>query len=434
MPTTLHPTAGFIADLAGGSRPGSLSAAGRGLLRSLARQVRELAADPRYGKRRELWYRHNALEPTRAMLLVFPEDSWVEVLPPAALSLEDPFWRQWEWYLRHLAWRHANLGDDFVIEPELPVSAVIRRTGWGVEPRYSRLHEKGSYVWEAPLRDHADLGALKQPVATVDVAATRSATDALGEAVGDLLPVRTCCPVPAANLIGEATMLRGLERTLLDFHDEPAFVHRLMAFVAEGVLAELDSLEAGGHLTLNNRGHYTDSGGVGWTRELPRAPATEAAARVRCADLWGHGVAQELSGVSPLHHEEFVLEHQLPILQRFGLVAYGCCEPYDRKFGMLKRRIPRLRRVSVSPWCEVGIAAGELGDRYLLSWKPNPALIADGFDAQVIRTYLRSSLERTRGCRVEVILKDTFTVQGDARRFVEWTRIAREEIDRAAGR
>ncbi len=231
-------------------------------------------------------------------------------------------------------------------------------------------------------------------------------------------------------------MLRGLEQVMLDMNDAPALLHRLMRFLARGAMEELTALESGGHFTLNNRNHYTDSGGIGYTHELPtadRAPALAAGAAAACRDLWGFGVAQEASGISPEHHEEFILDHQLPFLERFGLVAYGCCEPYTRKFDMLKRRIPRLRRVSVSPWCDVAAAAEALGDRYVFSWKPNPAMLADLFDPEHVRAYLRSTLERTRGCRLEIVLKDTFTVQGDARRFVEWTRVAREEIDRHAG-
>jgi hypothetical protein len=398
--------------------------------------VRAIAEELRAATLRTLWVRHAGLAATRPMLLVFPEDSWAEVIPARTLALRDPFWRQWEWYLRHLLWRRENLDDDFVTEPGLAVPAVMRRTGWGLEPRYHRLDPKGSYVWDAPLRDEGDLDLLVLPRLEVDRAATRRTVDALADAVGDILPVRALVAAPAENVFGDAAMFRGLEQVMLDMSDAPAFLHRLLAFIARAPMEQLDALEAEGSLTLNNRGTYTDSGGIGFTDELPtadRAAAIAGGASVTAADLWGFGVAQEASGVGPAQHEEFILEHQLPYLARFGLVAYGCCEPYTRKFDLLKRRIPRLRRVSVSPWCDIGAAAEALGDRYLFSWKPNPAMLADRFDPDHVRAYLRDALGRTRGCRVEVILKDTFTVQGDARRFTEWTRIAREEIDRVAG-
>lgn len=398
--------------------------------------MRALAESPRAAELRDLWRRHDDLEATRPLLLVFPEDSWAEVIPARTLAIHDPFWRQWEWHLRHLLWRSARLDDDFVFEPDLLVPAAVRRTGWGMETRYRRLDPRGSYVWDGPLSDERDLDRLVVPRLEVDRAATRRAVEALGGVFGDILPVRAVVAPPAENVFGDAAMLRGLEQVMLDMSDAPAFLHRLLAFLARGPMEQLSALEAAGALTLNNRNHYTDSGGIGYTGALPapgRAAAIAAGAPPVAADLWGFGVAQEASGVGPAQHEEFILEHQLPYLERFGLVAYGCCEPYTRKFDMLKRRVPRLRRVSVSPWCDIDAAAEALGDRYVFSWKPNPAMLADRFDPDHVRTYLRGALEQTRGCRLEIVLKDTFTVQGDARRFVEWTRIAREEIDRAVG-
>jgi hypothetical protein len=43
-------------------------------------------------------------------------------------------------------------------------------------------------------------------------------------------------------------------------------------------------------------------------------------------------------------------------------------------------------------------------------------------------------LEITRGCVVEMALKDTHTCNNEPQRFDEWTRIAQEETQRAADR
>jgi hypothetical protein len=428
--TILHPTAGYVADISHGAAPGALSAAERGLLRSLAGRVREISLLPRQAERRALWRRHGSLRKTRPLFLVFPEDSWIEIITAEDLSVRDPFWRQWEWYLRHLVWRHEGLDDDFVVEPELPVSAVLRRGTWGMEARYTRGGEKGSYVWDGPLKRPEDLVKLNYPSLEIDEQATGEVREAVGGLFEEILPVRVLCPVPGINLIGEATMLRGLQQCLLDMYDNPGFLHALMGFLARGCAADLAMLEDRGSLTLNNANQYTDSGGIGYTEDLPSAG--RAPGPVRLSDLWGHGVAQELSGVSPEQHAEFVLEHQLPLLARFGLVAYGCCEPYTNKFDMLKRRVPRLRRVSVSSWCDLGAAAEALEDRIIFSWKPSPAMLADGFHPEQVRAYIRNALQRSRGCVVEIILKDTFTIQRDPRRVEEWAHIARQEIERVS--
>src|SRR5659263_712934 len=100
--TTLSPTAGYIPDFQEKNMPGILDSKERQYLRELARRVLEISARPEQEDKRALWYSHNKLEKVRPLLLVFPEDSWIDIIGEEALKLTDPFWRQWEWYLRHL--------------------------------------------------------------------------------------------------------------------------------------------------------------------------------------------------------------------------------------------------------------------------------------------------------------------------------------------
>jgi hypothetical protein len=91
--------------------------------------------------------------------------------------------------------------------------------------------------------------------------------------------------------------------------------------------------------------------------------------------MWGFAESQETVNVSPEMFEEFVFQYQLPILSRFGLNCYGCCEPLNKRWYIIKR-IPGLRRVSVSPWAQFDDIAEKLGKNYVLSYKPNPAYLA----------------------------------------------------------
>jgi hypothetical protein len=127
---------------------------------------------------------------------------------------------------------------------------------------------------------------------------------------------------------------------------------------------------------------------------------------------------------------ELIFPYQLPLLQRFGLTCYGCCEPVDNRWPILMQ-LPNLRRVSVSPWSDRAKMAENLGDRYIFSMKPNPASLAmDTFDEERIRQALRRDLELARDCRVEIIMKDNHTIRRNPSRVVKWVRIAREEAER----
>ncbi|MGQ9607868.1 MAG: hypothetical protein ACUVWN_01070 [bacterium] len=429
MGTTLFPNAGYIPDLSHGADPGLLSNSEREYLRILATKVLEISSDVDQENKRNLWYQHNQLKSKKPLLLVFPEDSWIEIIGEDKLQIKDPFWRQWEWYLRHLIYRHEKLKDDFVIEPELYIRKVMHIGGWGMSAQYiSSGQEKGACRWDPPLREPNEISKLRHPTVMVDENATQRAFSAVSEVFSDLLNVSVYCALPHANMIGEATMLRGIEQIMLDMYERPQWLHQLMKFISDGILNIVNFLEENGHLSLNNRNHYNDSGGIGYSYELP-APGFDGK-HVRLCDLWGFGVAQELAWVSPGQHEEFLLNYQLPILERCGLNAYGCCESYENKFDMLKRRIPRLRRVSVSPWCDIEKAANELQDKYIFSWKPNPAMVSVNFNPGHIRKYIRRTLDIAKGCVLEIILKDTFTIEKEPERLEIWTKITREEIER----
>jgi len=121
--------------------------------------------------------------------------------------------------------------------------------------------------------------------------------------------------------------------------------------------------------------------------------------------------------------------YQLPLLERFGLSCYGCCEPLDKRWSIVEQ-IPKLRRVSVSPWSDRAQMAERLGDRYIYSIKPSPTDLAmDTLDEERIRAELRAALRATRDCRVEVIMKDNHTIRHDPQRVVRWVQIARQEAE-----
>jgi hypothetical protein len=208
--------------------------------------------------------------------------------------------------------------------------------------------------------------------------------------------------------------------------DQPDKLHQLMATLRDGHLARLDSLEDNGLLFLNNDDTYVGSGGFGWSEELPQS---DYDGRVRTVDMWGFGESQETVGVSPAMFEEFVFPYQLAVLERFGLSCYGCCEPLDTRWHVVER-VPRLRRVSISPWADIGKMAERLQDRYVFSLKPSPTDLAmPTFDEERIRDEIRQALQTTRDCRVEVIMKDNHTIAHDPSRVVRWVQIVREEAE-----
>jgi hypothetical protein len=335
--------------------------------------------------------------------------------------------------LRDRVFYFEQIGDDAIIMPRVTCGHTIRSTGYGVEVRYERGddgHGHGSRRWDAPLRDlPADLAKLRPRTFERDVEATDAERERLeGVFEGVLRVERRSGYWWTTGLTGVAITLVGLEGFMLAMVDQPEGLHALMAFLRDDHAGMLDWYEREGLLTPNNEDDYIGSGGCGWTDRLPQLDYV-AGRPARIRDLWGLSESQETVGVSPEMFAEFVFPYQLPLISRFGFACYGCCEPVDGRWHVV-RRIPNLRRVSISPWSNPARMAEALGRRYVFSRKPNPSHISTPeWNEAVIRQELRETLAATRGLNVELVMKDVHTLAGDRSRLGRWTRIAREVID-----
>jgi hypothetical protein len=406
----------------------------RELLRDLARRIAELAELPIQAERRELWKQHNSLKDVRPMLLVFPEGSWVELMPFASLRCEDPTARLFELELRQRTYYHEHFCDDTVIEPEWIVNKAIRSSGWGLEPR--RHHsdtERGAWAFQPVIVTPSDLSKLRFPEIEHDEDETRRRLEVAEDLFGDLLEIKLKGVAHLSyHLMNEYTALRGLEQVMMDMIEAPEMLHGAMSFLAEGHRRVLEQCVEQNLLSANNDSTYNSTGGNGYTDELPR-PGYDPD-RVRPCDMWASAEAQEMAQVSPRMHSEFILDYEKRLLDPFGLTGYGCCEDLSGKLDAVLA-IPHIRRVSISPFADVRRSAEKLGNRAILSWKPQPAHLIGKFDETRIREYLRDAIgvARANDCVLEIILKDTHTCEHTPERFDRWLEIARQEIEHVSG-
>ncbi len=406
----------------------------RTILRDLAARVAQIAALPIQEERRRLWKAHNSLKPERPMTLLFPEGGWVELLSESSLQCREPSARAIEANLRRRIYHHDHFADDTVIESDWIVSKAIDSSGWGLEgARHPSTSDRGAWSFEPVLNSRADLERLRVPSITHDHAESARREADAHELFDGLLQVRTKGVAHVSyHLMNQYTALRGLEQMMVDMFDDPDFLHDTMGFLVRGhkeILRQYIELDL---LSLNNDATYHSSGGVGYTDEIP-LPGYDPD-KIRPEDMWASAESQELAQVGPIQHEEFALRYERELLKPFALSGYGCCEPLTDRLGFVLS-IPGIRRLSISPWADIRVAAEELGPHYILSWKPRPTDLVGSFDEERIRAYIREMLEiaRANSCVLEMILKDTHTCEHHPERFDRWASIAREEVDRAMG-
>lgn len=396
------------------------------ILKKLAEKVRELATTPEMEEIKTLWKKHNMLEKTRPLIFCDPENGWNEIITEKQMECKNKIPRRWEMELRKEIFWAEEMGDDKPVEPVFDVPYTVTPDDWGLKAEYKQTDKLGSYVWDPPIKDYKkDLKKLHSPVFEIDWEVTNWCLETAREIFRGILEVRLKGTWWwSLGITWPAVTFRGITNILYDFIDHPDELKELFSIISTGHLKKLDYLEENGLLSLNNDGTYVGSGGFGYTDELPQP---DFKGKVRTIDMWGFTESQETVNVSPDMYAEFVFPYEKPIMERFGLTCYGCCEPLHPRWHIVKNH-HNLRRVSCSPWADLEKMADYLQDRYILSMKPNPAdLSKPQINHDKIRREIRKALEITKGCVVEIIMKDNHTIGGRPENVVEWCKIAKDE-------
>ena len=94
-------------------------------------------------------------------------------------------------------------------------------------------------------------------------------------------------------------------------------------------------------------------------------------------------------------------------------------------------KIPNLRKVSITPWADVNVAAESIGKKYVLAAKPNPASVAVGaLDKDNLKKEISGILNACakNGCSCDLVLKDISTCCGRPQNIFEWEHIVMEMV------
>ena len=400
------------------------------VLRELAKKVADIAARPDMEAKARLWEEHNDLKTDEPLVFIDPENGWNEIIPPKTLISEDPLARVWEMSLRKQVFWAEGMKDDKVIESYFDVPYSYSDDGWGVSLQKIGEKSGGAYLIQPAIEDYEkDFDKLHYPRMSIDEGQSGRVMDLAQEVFGGILTVRRKNTWWwTLGMCWDFVNLRGMEGFMCDIIAEPEYFHRMMHLLCDGKLRMLDCLEENGLLQTNTGGTYIGSGGFGFTGQLP---PPGSGGKTTTMDMWGFVDAQETVDVNPAHYAEFILPYHKRIAERFGLNCYGCCEDFDRRWEYVKQ-LPRLRRVSVSPWAKYKTVPEYLGREYVASVKPSPSPLARPYmDEDIVRSDCRRAAEQTKGGICEFIMKDNNTLGKNPRNATRWVEIMREELERA---
>ena len=402
----------------------TISRGDREILRALAAHQYKLSQSERNLKCISDWYRHNAFEPGLPIVHIELNTFEQEIIPKrlrcegkAARAAEAELYRQF-----------LNLelfDDDWPVRDYFPVILEKEFIPFGLPVRREESGGVGHHFVSQIEDLEADRGKLGKSPFCIKPEVTAAKKVFYEEIFGDILPVREEADPFYACLTQDLVHIMAMEDMFVAMMDYPEDFAEILSNLADDYIALFTEQEQKG-LLLPTTGHsFVGNGTRAFTRELPELP-------LKTTDCWGFMDSQETVGISPAMFEELIFPAYRKVLDTYGAISYGCCEPVHPIWDSCLSKLERLRKVSVSPWCDEEFMGERLrGRRTVYHRKPSPNFLGVDkvFDEDAYRAHVTKTLTAARGCTLEFSMRDIYTLHGDegrARRAVEIVREAAE--------
>ena len=412
----------------------AISTEDREILRNLACKKFEYANLPEMEENRRLWRATNDLKMVKPPVYI-NEICWPELKDEEDLILRcvHPFARELEEALRQELYCHEHGFGNQILEPYMESPLMVYDSGFGIDENVETIHTDRnsdivSRLFKPYIINEDDIEKIKTPTVLVDRERTAQYTELMKEIFEGIIPVKQIGArglwfTPWDYLI----RVMGIQNTMENLVDEPEFIEATVKRYVDCAMVRMRRYREEGIWASNNTSCRVGSGGYGIVSCLDEPEKADE----NCSptQMWGCGNAQIFSGVSPRMHWQVSLQYEMDWLKEFGLTYYGCCEPLYQKMDQMDK-IPNLRKVSMSPWNKLDVAAERCKGKYVMSCKPNPAMFATGdFDEAAARKEIEDIVRQTEGCSIEIILKDISTVAYKPEKIWRWAKVARETLD-----
>lgn len=407
-------------------------------LRELAKKYLELANLPIMIDRKNLWYSHNALKGNRPVIVMENNTFADDILPIS--KCESPEAKEIEWNLMHDIINYELIDDDKVISPYYTIYWKIDICMYGGINMVKEFAKDSNgksvgYKQHHPIIDlKEDLRILAPSTFKVDREYTYAWKCFVEEIIGDILPVKIknsslhwhCAPSQ------RAVELMGLETMMFSMVDYPDEMQTLYKFIKDDIMAFVRWQVSEGLLVLNNENDYAGAGSYGFTTELPTVEFIKTG-HVSPKDIWMNMNSQETVGISPNMFGEFIYPYYYDLAKEFGMIYFGCCEPVHDIWEKYISKLPGLNKVSVSPWCNEEFMGQALaGGKVIYSRKPSPNFIGleGSLDEAAFSKHIAKTLKAAKGCNLEFIFRDVYTLSGDLSKPGRAVKITRDLIDK----
>ena len=391
--------------------------------------------------RRGKWRLHNGMQERTFPFHIEDNGTYFrDLIPP--LKCKDEQCRHLEAQLLHALVSYEKIDDDRIIPDTFVVDWATEISNYCDVLQFTHSNDGygGTFGFETnkPVKDiDGDFGKLKKRTLTLNKELTDQRAELAKDIFKGLLPVVVGRPssLYSDGIASKAVHLMGMQDLYLQMAMNPEAVHRLLTFLAEDNLTLGRWEEEQGLLILNNDGNQGYcSGSSQFSDEIPGRKIEEGET-ILSTDCYGYLEAQEAAGLSPDMFGEFLMPHFSKLANKFKLMKFGCCEAVHDLMPHL-HKLNGLRKVSVTPWCDLEKLAANCNKNIIWSRKPVPLkLCGSTFDPDDFRSHLKETLEIGKEYFIEFVFRDTNRLTGKMeQRLTEACEIVREITNHPEGR
>lgn len=320
--------------------------------------------------------------------------------------------------------------DDTPISPTFDLSWRTFVEPYGVRSKMTRApgaHAQGFHIDPVIFDLEAEIDCLQGGRFGVNREATEREQALAEDVLGDILLVRKVMGSLQGPMTGPLVHLMGMEAYLMAMYDCPDAVHQAMDMATNVYERYYDFLEQERLLLPTNGFSPLNQESFSFTDELPSDHVS------RTTECWGFLESQETTGVSASTFGEFVFPYQQRLVDRYGLLSYGCCERVDALWCDYLSKWSNLRKLSVSPFNDESVIGEALrGSKVVYYSKPRAEYVTcEGpLDDEAILRYFRGVCEAASGCLFEIAQREVGTIYGEFERGRHYVQLAKEAVAR----
>ena len=401
------------------------------ILKSLAREYAEIAALPVQAEKKRLWIKLNTINMERPMLLI-DQIPWNEMDVDGFLDchVSDKYWQRVECELRRTIYKWRHMPADMVVDPYVCLPRPINNTGWGVDVKRDNyiIQEEGATASSShfinQFEEIEDIEKIQMPVITLDSAREQEIITEARSIFDGIIDFRMTGNMLHLGIWDTISHWMGVENCYIELMDRPELMHGIMEKLTQGLISMIDQMNKLQLFDINsNMCHCSQT-------YLPDMPKEGDLAL--SGNAWAFGLAQLFTAVSPDITAEFELPYMKRVFPYFGAIYYGCCDRLDDRMDIIEK-LPKIRKLSCSPWSHREPFAEKMPAYCVMSNKPNPAYLANGtLNEDVVRADIRRTIAAAKAHNrsLELILKDISTVKHNPACLWRWQEIAMEELTR----